>query len=44
MSPEPERRHCILTISDHVFTGEALSAEDRQNTFRDMMEIALELA
>ncbi len=35
---------CILTISDHVFTGEALSAEDRQNTFRDMMEIALEIA
>lgn len=35
---------CILTISDHVFTGESLSAEDRQNTFRDMMEIALELA
>lgn len=35
---------CILTISDHVFTGEALSAEDRQNTFRDMMEIALDIA
>jgi len=35
---------CILTISDHVFTGESLSAEDRQLTFRDMMEIALELA
>lgn len=35
---------CIFTISDHVFTGEALSAEDRQNTFRDMMEIALEIA
>lgn len=35
---------CILTISDHVFTGEALSAEDRQTTFRDMMEIALEIA
>ncbi len=34
----------ILTISDHVFTGESLSAEDRQLTFRDMMEIALELA
>lgn len=33
---------CILTVSDHVFTGEALSAEDRQLTFRDMMEIALE--
>ncbi|MDF2539058.1 MAG: deoD [Herbinix sp.] len=35
---------CILTISDHVFTGESLSAEDRQSTFRDMMEIALEIA
>jgi purine-nucleoside phosphorylase len=35
---------CILTISDLVFTGEALSAEDRQSTFRDMMEIALETA
>lgn len=35
---------CLLTISDLVFTGESLSAEDRQNTFRDMMEIALELA
>ena len=35
---------CILTISDHVFTGESLSAEDRQNTFRDMMEIALDIA
>jgi len=35
---------CLLTISDHVFTGESLSAEDRQLTFRDMMEIALEIA
>lgn len=35
---------CILTISDHVFTGESLSAEDRQKTFREMMEIALEIA
>lgn len=35
---------CILTISDHVFTGESLSAEDRQITFHDMMEIALEIA
>ncbi len=34
---------CILTISDHVFTGESLSSEDRQSTFRDMMEIALDL-
>lgn len=35
---------CILTISDHLYTGESLSAEERQNTFRDMMEIALGLA
>lgn len=34
---------CIPTISDHIYTGEALPAEDRQTTFRDMMEIALEL-
>ncbi len=35
---------CILTISDHVFTGESLSADDRQKTFREMMEIALDIA
>jgi purine-nucleoside phosphorylase len=35
---------CILTISDHIVTGESLPAEDRQSTFRDMMEIALEIA
>lgn len=35
---------CICTISDHIFTGEALSAMDRQVSFREMMEIALELA
>ena len=34
----------IFTISDHVFTGEALSAEDRQNSFNQMMEIALKTA
>ena len=35
---------CMLTISDHIYTGEALSAEDRQIGFGKMMEIALELA
>ena len=35
---------CILTISDHLYTGEALSAEERQVNFGQMMEIALELA
>lgn len=35
---------CMLTISDHLFTGEELSAEERQTGFREMMEVALELA
>ncbi|MBS3872125.1 MAG: purine-nucleoside phosphorylase [Firmicutes bacterium] len=35
---------CILTVSDSLVTHEALSAEERQNTFTQMMEIALELA
>ena len=34
---------CMLTISDHIYTGEALCAEDRQLGFGKMMEIALEL-
>ena len=35
---------CLLTISDRPLTGEALSAEDRQLSFTDMMEIALKIA
>lgn len=35
---------CLCTISDNPFTGEELSAEERQNTFTKMMEIALEIA
>ena len=34
----------ILTISDHIFTGEALSPQERQDSFHEMMEIALETA
>ena len=34
----------ICTISDHIFTGEALPAADRQTSFTQMMEIALEIA
>ena len=34
----------LLTISDNPFTGEGLDAEQRQNTFTQMMEIALEIA
>jgi len=33
----------ILTVSDHVFRGEGLSALERQESFRDMMEISLEI-
>lgn len=35
---------CICTISDSLVTGEALSAQDRQSTFNDMMILALEIA
>lgn len=34
---------CLLTISDHLYTNEALSAEQRQVSFQDMMEVALGL-
>lgn len=34
---------CMLTISDHIYSGESLSAKDRQLGFGKMMEIALEL-
>ncbi|MFV0498223.1 MAG: purine-nucleoside phosphorylase [Candidatus Fimivivens sp.] len=35
---------CICTISDIVATGESLSALERQESFHDMMKVALELA
>lgn len=34
----------ILTVSDHIITGDETSAEERQKSFHDMMEIALETA
>ena len=34
----------ILTISDHILTGEETTAEEREKTFDDMMIIALETA
>jgi len=34
----------ILTVSDHIITGEETTAEERQTSFHDMMEIALETA
>ncbi len=38
------RALAILTVSDHLQTGEALPAEDREQTFGDMVEIALDAA
>lgn len=34
---------CILTVSDNIITQEESSAEERQNSFKDMMEVALEI-
>ena len=34
----------ICTISDNIFTGAASTPEERQNSFKDMMKIALEVA
>ncbi len=38
------RALAVLTISDHLITHEALPAEDRERSFGDMVEIALEAA
>ncbi len=35
---------CLLTISDSFVTNEATSAQERQESFNNMMEIALEAA
>lgn len=34
----------ILTVSDHLLTGEETTSQERQTTFHDMMEVALETA
>ncbi len=34
----------MMTISDHFVTGEKATVEERQNTFTDMMKLALEAA
>jgi purine-nucleoside phosphorylase len=31
----------LLTVSDHILTGEQTSSEERQTTFNDMIEVAL---
>ena len=39
-----KRALAICTVSDHLLTGEALDADARQNSFTEMMEIALGVA
>ncbi len=34
----------VLTVSDHIFTGEETTSEERQTTFNEMIEIALDAA
>jgi purine-nucleoside phosphorylase len=34
----------VLTVSDHLKTGEDLSSQDREQTFGDMVDIALTAA
>lgn len=34
----------VLTVSDHLLTGEALPSDQRESSFGDMVEIALEAA
>ena len=43
-SQDSKKALALLSISDHIYTGEALSAEERQNGFRAMMEVALKTA
>ncbi|MEQ8366822.1 MAG: purine-nucleoside phosphorylase [Roseicyclus sp.] len=38
------RALAVLTVSDHLVTHEELSSQDRQSSFSDMVEIALEAA
>ncbi|MFC4322807.1 purine-nucleoside phosphorylase [Litchfieldia salsa] len=34
----------VLTVSDHILTGEETTSEERQLTFNDMIEVALDAA
>ncbi|MDD7700147.1 MAG: purine-nucleoside phosphorylase [Eubacteriales bacterium] len=38
------RALAVCTVSDHLLTGEALPAAERQNSFTEMIELALETA
>ncbi|KQI69051.1 purine nucleoside phosphorylase DeoD-type [Loktanella sp. 3ANDIMAR09] len=38
------RALAVMTVSDHIITGESLPSDQRERTFGDMVEIALEAA
>ena len=33
---------CVVTVSDHIRTGEATSSDERQTTFNEMIEMTLD--
>ena len=35
---------CICTVSNNLITGEETTSEERQNSFIDMIKLALEMA
>lgn len=39
-----KRALAVCTVSDHILTGEVTTSEERQNSFTQMMELALETA
>jgi purine-nucleoside phosphorylase len=39
-----KRALAVCTVSDHLYTGESLSSDERQSSFSDMIEIALNTA
>ena len=39
-----KRALCMVTISDHIYKGQQLTADERQSSFDKMMEIALDTA
>ena len=39
-----KRALAICTVSDHIVTGESLDSDARQNSFTDMMQVALNVA
>lgn len=39
-----KRAAAVCTVSDHILTGEAVTAEERRSSFGQMIEIALEAA